>query len=123
MGVTITKAYVEERIQIDPKTKCWNWTGLKNSSGHPIGKGWTNMHRAVKELYDGHIFAPAQMADHMCRNSGCVNPAHIRITNRAVNSYHRDDARAGSLNARRLRVVRFMHDGLVQRYLERTRTE
>lgn len=112
----IDKAYVQARIQIDPATGCWNWLLLKNKDGHAMGMNWAQMHRVVKTLYEGHVFQPGEVADHLCRNTGCINPAHIRVTTKSINNRHGSDARAGTMAKRRLRVARYMHDTLPQRY-------
>lgn len=119
----ISKVFVESHIKIDEESGCWIWTGTLNNAGYPQagsdGK-WVAVHREVKVLYDGHEWQPKQMADHTCRTKQCVNPQHIRVTNRAVNQYHRGDFARGSMAKRRLRVARDLHDSLPERYKEKT---
>lgn len=115
----LTRRYIEDRIEIDPKTKCWNWTGLFNSSDYPVGKEYTMVHREVKVVYDGHTFQEGQVADHVCQNTHCVNPAHIRVTNKAVNAFGGYDRKTGSMAYRRLKVVRLLHDTWVDRWTDR----
>lgn len=117
-----TAEYVEDRIQINSETKCWMWQGAVNSSGYPFGNGYTPMHRAVKTIYDGHVWEKGQIADHKCRVKLCVNPDHIRVTNKAVNTYHAFDAKRGSMSKKRLRVAVYLHD-MVPEKLARKMTD
>jgi hypothetical protein len=67
---------------------CWNWTGTKvNGYGR---FGWTARraqlaHRATYEdavapIPDGLVI------DHLCRNTACVNPAHLEAVTQQVNT-------------------------------------
>lgn len=70
-------------IDVGHPAACWEWTGTKQAGYGVIGRGGRgtgNMpaHRAVWELLIGPV--PVGMHyDHLCRNHGCVNPAHGEI--------------------------------------------
>lgn len=58
---------------------CWNWTAYKTPKGYGMvqfrGMTW-RAHRAVYTLFRGEI-PNGLTLDHLCRNPGCVNPAHL----------------------------------------------
>lgn len=63
---------------------CWHWTGAKNLKGYGHvwfrGRCW-QAHRASHETFIGEI-PDGLTIDHLCRNTSCVNPAHLEaVTN------------------------------------------
>ncbi|HVI41535.1 MAG TPA: HNH endonuclease signature motif containing protein [Anaerovoracaceae bacterium] len=64
----------------DPDTTCWNWIANKNQRGcgrFCIKHGIFNMaYRFSYELFKGQI-PKGLTIDHLCRNTSCVNPAHL----------------------------------------------
>lgn len=70
-----------EKVNHDPETGCWRWTGATVESGY--GRFWsgndddgvTNAHRWVfKHLFED----PGEdHVHHICQNPGCVNPWHL----------------------------------------------
>lgn len=75
---------IEERllnkIEIDIKTGCWNWTGSLNK-GHGklrVGKKIVPAHRVSYELYIGPIPEGMTLDHFVCDNRKCVNPLHVR---------------------------------------------
>ena len=81
---------LEERFW--PKVRktdgCWEWLANRTKSGHGhIGTGGANpkkvyAHRVAYELLIGPIPDGLEL-DHICRNPGCVNPAHLEaVTHR-----------------------------------------
>lgn len=77
---------VRFRFRIDPKTGCWNWTGSK--ARHGYGQTFKGKkvaaHRAMYEMVHGNI-PPGLEIDHLCRNKGCVNPAHLEAVTHTEN--------------------------------------
>lgn len=58
---------------------CWEWAGAHSGNGYAMV--WfegrvQGAHRVVYRLLAGE-FDPALTIDHLCRNRGCVNPAHM----------------------------------------------
>ena len=70
----------------DDPDGCWEWTAGKISDGY--GHFWNSeqrrnesAHRVAYEALVGPI-PDGLVLDHLCRNRGCVNPAHVEpVTN------------------------------------------
>lgn len=66
---------------------CWEWTASKRNGYGQISRGRTGQgvayaHRAVYEELLGALPEGTEL-DHLCRNPGCVNPAHLEpVTHR-----------------------------------------
>jgi hypothetical protein len=66
---------------------CWEWAGAHNRDGY--GTAYKDgrpqgAHRVIYELLVGPIPDGLQI-DHLCRNRGCVNPAHMEPVTKKVN--------------------------------------
>lgn len=95
---------VEERFweKVDATGDCWEWTGAKTPTGYgtffPTRSTPMRAYRFVWELLIGPIPEGMQI-DHMCLNTRCVNPLHLRLAT------PRDNALRGhsrpALNARK----------------------
>lgn len=95
-----------ENATLDPRlerrlrrsaTGCWEWTGYRNRGGYGVfnGRGGRRFaHRAVYEQLVGPIAEGTEL-DHLCRNPGCVNPAHLEAVAHRVNLH-----RGETVNAR-----------------------
>lgn len=59
---------------------CWLWTGARLPAGYGLlgtPKGMSRLaHRISYEIFVGPIPAGLNI-DHLCRNTSCVNPAHL----------------------------------------------
>lgn len=71
-----------DRVEIPAdKTKCWEWIGPKHTAGYgrfPIKRKYMLAHRLLYECVHGPKSIPEKYhLDHLCRNRGCVNPAHL----------------------------------------------
>src|SRR3954468_18429534 len=71
--------------KVEKTAECWNWTGYTLSSGYGRFRGRRAgndtaskvlAHRFSYELLIGPI-PPGLVLDHLCRNTSCVNPAHL----------------------------------------------
>jgi hypothetical protein len=78
---------LETKLTYEPNTGCWLWIACANNRGYGefgVGPKVLKAHRvslvlAGRELVDGLV------VDHICRNTSCVNPAHLRQVTQAEN--------------------------------------
>lgn len=77
--------YFLSRVVVDNETGCHNWIGQVSSKGY--GRLRFNerveyrAHRIAYFLAHGRISTELEI-DHLCRNTSCVNPAHMEeVTN------------------------------------------
>jgi hypothetical protein len=90
------------RVQRGNASECWNWTASRTDRGY--GLMWVNKsqyfaHRIGYSLLRGAI--PTDMSlDHLCRNTGCVNPDHLEVCHHVVNSMRGTSPMA--INARKI---------------------
>jgi hypothetical protein len=76
---------------IDEATGCWVWQQGKSSAGY--GMKWIEVDGAAKRVYAHRLFyerdrgpIPKGMElDHLCRNRGCCNPAHLEVVTKVEN--------------------------------------
>lgn len=86
---------------------CWNWTGGKNQKGYglfwnpPLRQG---AHRVAYQLFNGPIPDGLEI-DHLCRNRGCVNPAHLEAVDHRTNVLRSPD-HVGKREARKTHCPR-----------------
>jgi hypothetical protein len=102
-------ARLTSKIRIDPDSGCWVWTASTRgpSDLHQYGQirvggrggQVRSAHRVMFELVMGAV--PDDLViDHLCRNTRCVNPAHLEpVTNRE--NVLRGDGHS-AVNARRV---------------------
>lgn len=68
-------------------SECWVWTGRLNSAGYGRiryeGK-CQRAHRVSWQMHHGPI-PDGLTLDHLCRNTACVNPAHLEAVPQRVN--------------------------------------
>lgn len=75
------------RIEVDPETDCWIYTGQTNNRGYGLihWNGSKNAaHRLSYEVHVGPIPEGLEL-DHTCRRPACVNPAHLEPVTHAEN--------------------------------------
>lgn len=75
-------------IPSDVLSGCWEWRAAKAGGGYgrfaPDGRRQVQAHRFAYEIVCGAIPDGLDL-DHLCRNRGCVNPAHLEPVTRQEN--------------------------------------
>ena len=75
-----------QKYAIDTASGCWQWTAA-TTTGYGRVK-WHGVvhtaHRLAYEHYVGDIPDGLEI-DHLCRNRGCINPAHLEPVSRREN--------------------------------------
>lgn len=99
------------KISIDKATGCWNWTASTHSPARYPNKKYgqfklprvngrqvaINTHRFMYETAYGPLLPGLRLdVDHICRNTLCVNPRHLRAITHCDNLMLRAD-RKGEL--------------------------
>lgn len=74
-----------EKVSVDPKTGCWNWTGgiqADKGGGHINPKMWlSGKHISTRKFaYRFFLGGRAKMVTCGCQNELCVNPQHALPT-------------------------------------------
>jgi hypothetical protein len=75
------------RVQIQPGTGCWVWTGRRDEKGYgriTVGTRWLNAHRWAYEFFVAAI-PEGYHVDHLCHNTSCQNPLHLEAVTPAEN--------------------------------------
>jgi hypothetical protein len=82
------------KVDVKGPDECWEWTG---SRPHGYGKMWSgeysdnghpravSAHRVSYVIHVGAI-PDGFVIDHLCRNPGCVNPAHLEAVTHRENT-------------------------------------
>lgn len=97
----------DEKWMPEPNTGCWLWLAQTSQSGYGqmnVGGESKRAHRVAWELYCGPI-PPGMVIDHICRQTLCVNPDHLRVVTPRVNALENSASRA-ALNAQKERCPR-----------------
>lgn len=87
-----------DKIQMEPNSGCWIWTGGINASGYGVFRSSRQYlaHRASYELHCEEIPEGKQL-DHLCRTRCCVNPDHLEAVD-PIENYRRGHAKYVQLN-------------------------
>lgn len=103
--LTTTPGITERFLSKVSKGECWEWQAYRDRDGY--GKFFTHKvngqavkeyaHRWAYSRWKGEIPAGYEV-DHLCRNRGCVNPAHLEAVSKRENNL-----RSESLSAKRSR--------------------
>lgn len=67
--------------RVNKSEGCWTWNGSIHKQGYgliKIGQKVKRAHRIAYELENGAIPA-GLLVDHICHNTSCVKPAHLRL--------------------------------------------
>lgn len=93
--------------KVDKGGECWPWLGATNPNGY--GSIWApalgKTVRAHRWSYEFHVgpIPDGMTIDHLCRNRGCVNPAHLEAVPFTENNRRGNSPSA--INARRTHCV------------------
>ena len=83
---------VLSKVIVTP-SECWEWQGQRDKAGYgrvSVGsridgtKRIASAHRTAYEAFVGPVPDGLEL-DHLCRNRGCVNPAHLEPVTRLEN--------------------------------------
>ena len=80
--------------KVEQTDSCWNWKAAKGKGGYGRFRyeGRLGMaHKFAYELIHGTV-PDGMEVDHVCHNTGCVNPAHLRLTTHKQNTENRQGA-------------------------------
>ena len=84
--------------RVDRGEGCWLWTSKKTPAGYGQfqHEGVIRYaHRVSYEMTNGTL-NPGQVVDHLCHNTSCVNPAHLRAATQPQNLQNRRGAASSS---------------------------
>jgi hypothetical protein len=89
-------ASLEERILLytDRTGDCWVWTGCTDWGGYghiQLEKRTQRVHRVAYEVWVGPI-PEGMTVDHLCFNTSCIRPSHLRLLTRSENSRNQRSA-------------------------------
>jgi HNH endonuclease len=74
-------------VQLAYESECWIWKLARNRDGYGVvrdGAGMKLAHRVEYEKHEGAI-PDGLTLDHLCKERGCVNPAHLQPVSLAEN--------------------------------------
>jgi Zinc-binding loop region of homing endonuclease len=80
-----------DKVQPEPNTGCWLWTGSANQNGRPQFWGDGTNHRPYKiatELERGPC-PDGKECSHLCDQKLCVNPDHVIYETKQENNFRR----------------------------------
>lgn len=87
---------IEDRFwsKVDKTDTCWNWNGVPQSMGYGTFSINAN-YKSKTYLAHRYIFTilgveipEGKFVDHMCHNTMCVNPQHLRFVTNKENHEH-----------------------------------
>lgn len=72
------------KVEVANHDECREWAASRLPNGY--GQfGSTTAHRAAVEISTRQPVNADMVVDHLCRNRGCVNPAHLEVVTQSVN--------------------------------------
>lgn len=93
--------------RVELRGGCWEWTGTKNLKGYGSFFA-TSAHRTPYVWFVGAIPAGYHV-DHLCRNTSCVNPAHLEAVTLQENHRRAALARTHCQNGLHPRIGQWTH--------------
>lgn len=84
--VLTRSVHVRAVLRLLPSTDCIEWPGQRNELGYGEISSKTVTHKAHRYIYIKLNGDPGPLdLDHLCRNTSCVNPAHLEPVTHAEN--------------------------------------
>lgn len=105
-----------KRISTDAVTGCWNWTAYKNKAGYgtfPITKeGKMKKYYAHRVSYTvfKNVIAEGMDIDHVCQNTSCCNPDHLREVDRRTNLNENVSGKSAPFLRRNKTICKYGHE-------------
>lgn len=98
------KTHIEDRFwpKVEKTDTCWNWTAAQTSTGYGIfGDGYRGRTKMWKAHRLSYLLVTGEdpegySIDHLCHNTLCVNPSHLRKTTHKQNLENRRGANSNS---------------------------
>lgn len=110
----------------EPNSGCWIWCAAHSHDGYgnvSVNRKVQLSHRVSYQRLAGPI-PPGLTLDHLCRNTLCVNPAHLEVVTNRVNILRGDSAAALFARATHcLRGHEFTPENTIVKVDERNRTQ
>lgn len=78
---------------------CWDWTGATGNGGYGriyLRRQWFFAHRVSFALHKKERLNPRLVIDHVCMNTACVNPDHLRQVTHRTNSVENNNGAAAA---------------------------
>lgn len=75
------------KVRMGAPSECWEWKAARSGGGYGRfndGKRIVGAHRFAFEMLVGSV-SPGLELDHLCRNTLCVNPAHLEVVTGRTN--------------------------------------
>jgi hypothetical protein len=88
--------------KVEKSESCWNWIAARDRLGYGVfwnGEQMCRAHRVAVEYTTGQ--APIDHLDHICRNTSCVNPDHLREVSRKQNMENRTNSQVNNTSGYR----------------------
>jgi hypothetical protein len=120
------KARLQSRVNVDPETDCWHYTGtlVGNGYGHLNFQGeLVYVHRLSAGVFLNFDLDSKLYVLHTCDQRDCINPAHLYVGTQKDNM--RDAARKGRMVGKKLtldkaiEIKRLLAEGETQRTISR----
>lgn len=103
---TTVESRVARLSKVDETSGCWVWGGSKDKDGYgkvrvkfPNGRVAYLAHRMTFMHFVGDI-PDGKEVDHICKNTSCINPAHLRLLT------HRENVEAGDYKTHHRNAVK-----------------